>query len=68
MIDDFYVISEIYCGADGSLTKTGNNFAVNAYTGAMFKLQQDRYERFSLTELEQPIVVDSQDDDSGDEE
>lgn len=68
MIDDFYVISEIYCGADGSLTKTGNNFAVNAYTGAIFKLQQDRYERFSLTELEQPNVVDSQEDDSGDEE
>lgn len=67
-IDDFYVISEIYCGADGSLTKTGNNFAVNAYTGAIFKLQQDRYGRLSLAELEQPTVVDSQDDDSGDEE
>lgn len=68
MIDDFYVISEIYCGADGSLTKTGNNFAVNAYTGALFKLQQDRYGRLSLAELEQPVAADSQDDDSGDEE
>lgn len=67
-IDDFYVISEIYCGADGSLTKTGNNFAVNAYTGVIFKLQQDRYERLSLTELEQPIVQEPQEDDSGDEE
>lgn len=65
-VDDFYVISEIYCGADGSLAKTGNHFAVNAYTGAMFKLQQDRYERLSLTEIviEQPVV----DEDDSDEE
>lgn len=65
-IDDFYVISEIYCGADGSLAKTGNNFAVNAYTGAMFKLQQDHYDRLSLTEIkiEQPKV----EEDSHDEE
>lgn len=67
-IDDFYVISEIYCGADGSLTKTGNHFAVNAYTGVIFKLQQDRYERLSLTELEQPVVQEPQEDDSEDEE
>ena len=61
-IDDFYVLSEIYCGADGSLAKTGNNYAVNAYTGAMFRLQQDRYERLSLTEIkiEEPITDDSQ--------
>ena len=69
-IDDFYVLSEIYCGADGSLTKTGNDFAVNAYTGAMFKLQRDRYDRLSLTEIviEYPIADDSEDDDSEDEE
>ncbi len=70
-VDDFYVISEIYCGADGSLAKTGNNFAVNAYTGALFKLQQDRYERLNLTEIviEQPITDDSQDEeDDSDEE
>ena len=64
MIDDFYVLSEIYCGADGSLAKTGNNYAVNAYTGAMFRLLQDRYERLSLTEIqiEEPITDDSQDE------
>lgn len=64
MVDDFYVISEIYCGADGSLAKTGNNYAVNAYTGTMFRLLQDRYERLSLTEIkiEQPITDDSQDE------
>lgn len=65
-VDDFYVISEIYCGANGSLTKTGNHFAVNAYTGALFKLQQDRYDRLFLTEIviEQPII----DEDDSDEE
>ncbi|MCM1214353.1 MAG: chitobiase/beta-hexosaminidase C-terminal domain-containing protein [Lachnospiraceae bacterium] len=65
-VDDFYVISEIYCGADGSLTKTGNNFAVNAYTGALFKLQQDRYGRLSLTEIvieqQQPVIEDDSDE------
>lgn len=64
-VDDFYVISEIYCGADGSLTKTGNHFAVNAYTGAMFKLQQDYYGRPGLTEIviEQPVIIDEDDSD-----
>lgn len=67
-VDDFYVISEIYCGADGSLTRTGNNFAVNAYTGALFRLQQDRYERLSLTEIviEQP-AEEPVEDNSGEE-
>ena len=56
------------CSSD--LTKTGNDFAVNAYTGAMFKLQRDRYDRLSLTEIviEYPIADDSEDDDSEDEE
>ena len=60
-VDDFYVISEIYCGADGSLTKTGNDLAVNAYTGAMFRLHRDRYDRLSLSEIviEQPVEDDS---------
>ena len=31
-IDDFYVVAEIYRGEDGTVTKTGNLFAVNAYT------------------------------------
>lgn len=69
-VDDFYVVSEIYCGADGSLAKTGNNFAVNAYTGVIYKLYQDRYERMSLAAIEQPITDNSQgeEDDSQDEE
>ncbi len=61
-IDYFYVISEIFCGADGRLEKTGNDYAVNAYTGAMYRLQKDSYEQWRLTEIriEQPITENSQ--------
>ena len=40
-IDDFYVVAEIYRGGDGTVTKTGNLFAVNAYTRELYKLQTD---------------------------
>jgi len=40
-IDDFYVIAEIYRGEDGTDTKTGNLFAVNAYNQELYKLQVD---------------------------
>lgn len=47
-VDDFYVIAEVYRGTDGNLTRTGNLFAVNAYTQQLYKLQLDesgrRYE------------------------
>ena len=45
-IDDFYVIAEIYRGADGTVTRTGNLFAVNAYTRELWKLQTDESSRF----------------------
>jgi len=51
-VDDFYVIAEIIRGADGSLTKTGNHFAVNVYTRELYKLQQDSHNRWSLIEVE----------------
>lgn len=44
-VDDFYVIAEIYRGEDGTLTKTGNLFAVNAYTRELYKLQKDESSR-----------------------
>ena len=44
-IDDFYVIAEIYRGEDGTLTRTGNLFAVNAYTQELYKLQLDESSR-----------------------
>lgn len=40
-VDDFYVIAEIYRDEDGAVTKTGNQFAVNAYTQELYKLQLD---------------------------
>ena len=44
-IDDFYIIAEIYRGEDGTLTRTGNLFAVNAYTQELYKLQFDESSR-----------------------
>lgn len=52
-IDDFYVIVEAYRTVDGNTTRTGNNFAVNAYTGVIFKLQRDERGRLSLVDLEE---------------
>ncbi len=51
-VDDFYVISELIFGEDGSLTKTGNHFAVNAYNGEIYKLQIDEYNNYTLVEIE----------------
>ncbi len=50
-VDDFYVIVEVYRSVDGNMTRTGNNFAVNAYTGELFKLQRDDRGRLSLIDL-----------------
>jgi len=61
-VDDFYVIAEIFRGTDGSLTRTGNNFAVNAYTGERFKLQQDSRNRWSLIEIEEPENIEEDDE------
>ena len=44
-VDDFYVIAEMYRGEDGTLTRTGNLFAVNAYTRELYKLQMDESSR-----------------------
>ncbi len=51
-VDDFYVISEILRDANMALTKTGNHFAVNAYTRELFKLQIDELGNYSLVEIE----------------
>lgn len=49
---DFYVISEILEGDDGTSTKTGNHYAVNAYTGYIYKLQIDENYNYTLVEIE----------------
>lgn len=63
-IDDFYVIAEILRSADGNITRTGNDFAVNAYTGEYFKLQQDGRNHLSLIE----IKIEDTEYDSGESE
>lgn len=50
--DDFYVVSEVLEDADGVLTKTGTHFAVNAYTGELFKLQIDSDYGLTLIDIE----------------
>ena len=52
---DFYVIAEQYRTADGNSTRTGNNFAVNVYTGERFKLQRDDGGRLTLIGIEAEI-------------
>lgn len=59
-VDDFYIIAEVFRGEDGSQTRTGNNFAVNAYTGKRFKLQQGGYNSQSLIEIDAESGQDSQ--------
>lgn len=50
--DDFYVIAELYEDTDGIVIGTGNLFAVNAYTGSLFRLQTDTDNRLTLVEIE----------------
>lgn len=51
-IDDFYVVSEILRDENMALAKTGNHFALNAYTRELYKLQIDEYGNFNLVEIE----------------
>ncbi len=51
-IADFYVVSEILRSSDGTAAKTGSNYAVNAYTGEFFRLEQDKYGNYSLIIIE----------------
>lgn len=51
-IDDFYVISEVYRDAEGIGSRTGNHFAVNAYTKELYKLQIDEFNQYHLVEIE----------------
>lgn len=50
-IDDFYVVMEILRSADGTLTRTGTYYAVNAYTEEIFKLLIDD-SNYTLVEIE----------------
>lgn len=67
-VNDFYVIVEVYRTADGTITRTGNNFAVNIYSGERFKLQRDERGRLTLIEIEQEIINEDINEDSWEEE
>ncbi|MCM1187789.1 MAG: chitobiase/beta-hexosaminidase C-terminal domain-containing protein [bacterium] len=49
-ISDYYVIAVLYQSADGSLTRTGTDYAVDAYTGERFRLEKDYLGRYKLTQ------------------
>lgn len=51
-VSDFYVVAEYYRTADGAATRTGNDFAVNVYSGELFKLQRDDRGRLALIDIE----------------
>lgn len=51
-IDDFYVVSEVFRDAEGIGARTGNHFAVNAYTAEIYKLQIDEDNHYLLVEIE----------------
>lgn len=53
---DFYIIAEIFKDEDGIMSKTGSAFAVDIYSGALFKLQLDENSNYTLVE----ILIDSQ--------
>ena len=49
-INDYYVVAEILVDAEGIASKTGNYYAVNAYSGKLYKLQIDNLQ-FVLVDL-----------------
>lgn len=49
-INDFYVVAEVLVDTEGISAKTGNYYAVNAYTGNFYKLQMDG-QKYKLTEI-----------------
>lgn len=50
-ISDFYVVS-VYQSSNGTLTRTGTDYAVDIYTKEQFKLQRNYRGRYELTALE----------------
>ena len=58
-INDFYVIAEFLCSSSGTAEKTGSNYAVNAYTGEFFRLEQDKYGNYSLIIIEKDRTLNN---------
>ncbi len=50
-VDDFYVIAEFLRSPDGTVARTGSYYAVNIYTGELFRLQIENG-NYTLVEIE----------------
>ncbi len=53
---DYYVIVEVLCTEDGTLTRTGSAYGVNVYTGELKKLFRDQRGSLVLEEIEEGAV------------
>ena len=51
-VGDYYIISELLRAGDGTVAKTGTNFAVDIYSGECFRMERDSANRVVLTETE----------------
>ena len=51
-VSDYYVITEVLRSEDGSQVRTGNFYAVDVYSCARFKLQQETGKNYELTPLD----------------
>ncbi len=49
---DYYVIVEVLCAEDGTLTRTGSAYGVEVYTGELKKVLRDEQGRLTLEEIE----------------
>ncbi len=48
----YYVIAEILHDEEGNLTKTGTNYAVNVYSGDIYRLQKDGNNNYTLVDIQ----------------
>lgn len=51
-VSDFYIISEILVDIENISTRTGTVYAVDAYTGEIYKIQRDEQNNYILVEIE----------------
>ncbi|MBO5336311.1 MAG: chitobiase/beta-hexosaminidase C-terminal domain-containing protein [Lachnospiraceae bacterium] len=51
-VDDFFVITESVLDLDKAASRTGNDYAVNAYSREIFRLHRDEKNNYVLVEIE----------------
>lgn len=52
---DFYIVAELLYSSENLSERTGTNYAVNAYTGELYRLEQDKRGRYTLIEIDRNI-------------